>query len=1043
MHLSEGFVPIGMQEHGGVLYIASVNKDGKGELGTIPSPIIKPLIKNKTLLEYGDDHTIATANGVTTSTIVSNKLYPGEQFLMALDVCVPETTADAVTYKSASSYKLEWKAELPNGTQKNSYPIITAYDTREHPGVYDICLYVQSKTGLILAPEELWTNAQNYYTNKGLQASSMWFIQGELPESAVIGSQELSKMQDEDYLKTFPGNSQPGYLVVQPVLRAPQIADFGILRRSNGLNVPYTVKRYDSEIISYRTFFPGFWYQLKEDLEKSVYITKIKVSVYNDTDKEQMTIYWTDFGGNIQCSDNPEFEITDYVEDSKQTTEIEKGDEIRSYRKLQHLCVDETNRYYVITTKTNITTELIAQNTDTGLVDDANNRLTDFGGLFYVKFDENWNKWCTLTVDFWSQFDEKLGSYQCKFNPYVNDTFGIVTTSGLKAADKVKMTYGSYSNYTDYKYVRNGSTVDWSKTKISSTDVTSDVTVEHNQTRTTNNTPKIKLNSTSYVENSDSTEVFYKWPQTETLTNTFSAGSYSATIPASNYTKHFVAYKTDIRFQITKAEIYNRVRQLEDATKTWESSDGYKPLGSHTWKSGYDAADNYAFTYFLRDSSGNALTNPNGKFQSLYLQQLQLSLTSGNATTVLNRNTRDALVVGQHKGPDFYGFRNVLSVNGFKETTDPTYTIKLDQFFQTQSKMGKTSTVTDIYMRHVQPILDLNYTTKETFYWGVSKTPYASFIPYVAAQITSEDKKTSNGGKIFTSDEVLTAATVSEEDKMPLLELQYGDKVTPLIKNSWEPTYYKGVKATVESKNATYLFVVSGQKISKWNITIKHGDTEIYTHTGVQDVIPPIVFKGVDGEHITIAIDSGYAVNEMAVYRVNYPNSESDPPCFSDGCCTIYEYNADSIKRNETTTETTTDTTENKTTYNTIVLPLASAYKEAYYNGSLISYTCGTAEFEQNRYIPPLPYVDYTFDNSGNITYYYYCLSGTLNNQQLNKQTTDLSKQSVWVYPDDENSVFGGISQLTIWQFDSSGYNKAKTSFNPVVTAVTDVFTTI
>jgi len=41
MSLSNGFIPLGMKEHGGILYIASYNPQTKeGELGTIPSPII-------------------------------------------------------------------------------------------------------------------------------------------------------------------------------------------------------------------------------------------------------------------------------------------------------------------------------------------------------------------------------------------------------------------------------------------------------------------------------------------------------------------------------------------------------------------------------------------------------------------------------------------------------------------------------------------------------------------------------------------------------------------------------------------------------------------------------------------------------------------------------------------------------------------------------------------------------------------------------------------------------------------------------------------
>ena len=47
MGLNPGFIPIGMKEHGGIMYIASVNKEGKGEIGTIPSPIIRDFYKEK------------------------------------------------------------------------------------------------------------------------------------------------------------------------------------------------------------------------------------------------------------------------------------------------------------------------------------------------------------------------------------------------------------------------------------------------------------------------------------------------------------------------------------------------------------------------------------------------------------------------------------------------------------------------------------------------------------------------------------------------------------------------------------------------------------------------------------------------------------------------------------------------------------------------------------------------------------------------------------------------------------------------------------
>ena len=36
--LTPGFIPVGMKEYGGIIYIASVNADGVCELGSFPSP---------------------------------------------------------------------------------------------------------------------------------------------------------------------------------------------------------------------------------------------------------------------------------------------------------------------------------------------------------------------------------------------------------------------------------------------------------------------------------------------------------------------------------------------------------------------------------------------------------------------------------------------------------------------------------------------------------------------------------------------------------------------------------------------------------------------------------------------------------------------------------------------------------------------------------------------------------------------------------------------------------------------------------------------
>jgi hypothetical protein len=94
MGLSEGFVPVGLKEHGGIMYIASVNKEGKGEIGTIPSPILT-LSQNSPRPEAGRVATLVHENGPDHNlTILSDyKIAPGEKFLIGLNLNVtPEYT---------------------------------------------------------------------------------------------------------------------------------------------------------------------------------------------------------------------------------------------------------------------------------------------------------------------------------------------------------------------------------------------------------------------------------------------------------------------------------------------------------------------------------------------------------------------------------------------------------------------------------------------------------------------------------------------------------------------------------------------------------------------------------------------------------------------------------------------------------------------------------------------------------------------------------------------------------------------------------------
>ena len=112
MGLRDGFVPLGMKEHGGILYIASYNLSTKqGELGTIPSPVFnytynsspdlnkysnpvmsgllptkaESLIRyvGNTLIDPVEKYNLYTEN---TFKINDTRFRVGDKFLLSLDI---------------------------------------------------------------------------------------------------------------------------------------------------------------------------------------------------------------------------------------------------------------------------------------------------------------------------------------------------------------------------------------------------------------------------------------------------------------------------------------------------------------------------------------------------------------------------------------------------------------------------------------------------------------------------------------------------------------------------------------------------------------------------------------------------------------------------------------------------------------------------------------------------------------------------------------------------------------------------------------------
>ena len=283
MGLSEGFIPVGLKEHGGIMYIASVNKEGKGEIGTIPSPILT-LSQNypndaesrKAILVHdsGPDHNL---------TILSDyKIAPGEKFLIGLNLKVDQ--------------------------QKTWYdkPMITCFNGNTLVrGMYNIKLYTVYDTNSVCL-DKLISTPQKYCTTDGkLNTSNYWFI-----PSDIITNIDIDKTYIAKEFKTYPGNIPAGRLAIKVELE--NIDSFSLMKsiQTQGVNAgeatlaPRVTKNSDGEYI---LDFPGFDYKTSSarfvgKVEYCLYDQKTKQPLYN-TNKQQ--------NGEIQVDENSTFKIID------------------------------------------------------------------------------------------------------------------------------------------------------------------------------------------------------------------------------------------------------------------------------------------------------------------------------------------------------------------------------------------------------------------------------------------------------------------------------------------------------------------------------------------------------------------------------------------------------------------------------------------------------------------------------------------------------------------------------------------------------------
>lgn len=156
MGLREGFIPLGIKEHGGIMYIASINKEGKGEIGTIPSPVIK-YNQKKSIdpkdFTYQSENEIYTSKSELFKLIDDDKVNTGEKFVVVLDT--PNTQTVSFLYRSPDN----------NNTNTVNYNMFTKRDGDWNPiyGIYKIGLYSQTDDQ-VFDLNNLTEQKYDYYT---------------------------------------------------------------------------------------------------------------------------------------------------------------------------------------------------------------------------------------------------------------------------------------------------------------------------------------------------------------------------------------------------------------------------------------------------------------------------------------------------------------------------------------------------------------------------------------------------------------------------------------------------------------------------------------------------------------------------------------------------------------------------------------------------------------------------------------------------------------------------------------------------------------
>ena len=346
MSLSKGFIPLGMKEHGGVLYIASYNPEtNEGELGTIPSPILHYTFdseaKTKTLnLQIAD---LNSSNEETDDTLVDARLkedliyiindhvfHGGDKFIVQFNLSItdPESGINQKAY-SRTSYNYtepEWTATA------DVYPIISGLTDLEDPnsfkkGWYTIELYAVTNSQKAIKLDEIINVPQEYFstTSSDPIKSKYWFINSADPV-------DIDKTRLRNYFRTYP-NIPAGRLAIKIKPELP--SDFKyIINKTYDREVPSVQisRNRTSGEVQHFVVFPGFTYRADcpiqpDKIEFTCTVDDIPVEIYRNSvpavglqHSGDLILYPKEQSNSIKPKESPNFPAWSYYDENNKNT---------------------------------------------------------------------------------------------------------------------------------------------------------------------------------------------------------------------------------------------------------------------------------------------------------------------------------------------------------------------------------------------------------------------------------------------------------------------------------------------------------------------------------------------------------------------------------------------------------------------------------------------------------------------------------------------------------------------------------------------------